>query len=79
MKGVLANSALLGEAVGGERAVDGLDDLTAVAKVFQSNLSAVGDCPSSRLELSGQTVTFQVLNPADHQIAVFAHEPGHSF
>jgi hypothetical protein len=45
MKSVLANSPLLGEAVGDERAVDGLDDLTTVAKVFQRNLGAVGDNP----------------------------------
>ena len=79
MKGVLANSALLSMTVVGERAVNGLDHLTAVAKVFQRNLGAVGDGPSSRLEPGGEAVAFESLDPTDHQIAVFAHEPSCSF
>jgi hypothetical protein len=79
MKGVLANSALLGKAVGNECAVNGIDDLIALAKPRQDWLGPIGDDPLSWLGLSGKTVSFQVLYPTDHQVAVFAHEPGRLF
>ena len=79
MKGVLANAALLGEAVVGERPVDGFDHIVALAKLLQGDLRAVGDNPSSRLELSGETVAFQAPDPADRQVAVFADQPSRTF
>jgi hypothetical protein len=40
----------------------------------QDLLGAVGKDPSPRLKLGGQSVTFQVLDPADHEVTVLADE-----
>ena len=79
MKRVLANAALLGEAIPGEGPVDGVDDLCAAVQTFQDLFRAVGNDPSSRLKLGGHSVALQVPYPADHQVAVFADEEGRSF
>ena len=54
MKGELADAALLGETVPGERPMDRVDDLIAVVQILQDLLRAVGKGPSSRLKLGGQ-------------------------
>ena len=59
--------------------MDGLDDLIALAKPLQGLLGAIGDNPLSWIGLSGKTVACQVLDSADHQVSVFAHEPSRSF
>ena len=55
MKGELADAAFLGEAVLGERPVHGLDDVIALAKLFQ-------DC-SARSEMPHRPGSISVARP----------------
>ena len=72
MRGVLADAALLGAAVIGQRPVHGLDDVAPLAKLFQGRLGPVRDDPAARLRLGDQTIAFQCLSPADQKVPVLA-------
>src|SRR5579872_6083511 len=76
VKGELANTTLLGETIPGERPMDRVDGLIAVVQILQDLLRTVGERPSSRLKLGGQSVSLQVPDPADHQVAVLPDEEG---
>ena len=75
----MADTALLGKAIPGERPVHRVDGLIAVVQILQHLLRAVGKGPSSRLKLGGHSVALQVPHPADHEVTVLPDQPGRAF
>ena len=65
--GILPRGAFVGEAVVGQRAVHGLDDVAALAQFAQGRLGLRGDGPAANLHLGRQPHALQPAGAGDQQ------------